>query len=114
MKTCGGCRSGAIVLGVDGLVAVFVLQLMRDVGWQGHLAKLVQNLLEDTFILEADQAVSLVYHIDDFCLQQAAAEVDARAGSGFLSRLYQGLPDIVCLALQKQHFDVRAGVFFDA
>ena len=87
---------------------------MGDIRRQRHLSKLVQNFLEDAVELKTNQAVAFVYHIDHFRLQQAVTEIYTRAGSGFLSGLYQSLPYIVGLALQKQYFNMRAGVFFDS
>ena len=38
---------------------------MCDIRRQRHLPQLIQNLLKDSFIMELDQTVSLIYHIDD-------------------------------------------------
>ena len=38
---------------------------MRDIRRQRHLAKLVQNFLEDTLVRELNQAVSLLHNVNN-------------------------------------------------
>lgn len=59
---CRRCRR-ALVLCLNGLITVFILKLMGNVGRQRHLTKLIQNLLKNTVIGKLDQTVSLIYNI---------------------------------------------------
>ena len=58
MEAGGGGGGGAVDLGVDSLIPLAVLELLLDVGGEGHLAQLLQHLQEDTLIVEADQPVA--------------------------------------------------------
>ena len=78
---------GAVVLGVDGLVAVFVLQFVRDIRRQGHFAEPVQDLLEDSLVFETNEAVSFIDDVRDLAGKNALAEDDPRPGPAFLAGL---------------------------
>ena len=41
---------------------------MSDIWRQRHLSQLVQNLLKNAFIMELDQTVAFVHHVDDLAL----------------------------------------------
>ena len=110
MQACGGCSRRALMLGINRLIAVLILQLMGDVGRKGHLAQLVQNLLENTLIMELDEPVSFFYHVQHGAGEKSVAELNHRARLAFLSGFHQGLPDIILLAGQEKHFDFGAGV----
>ena len=106
------CRGASVVLSVDRLIAVPVLQLVGDVGRKRHLSQLIQDLLEDPVVAELDKAVSFLRLSDDGPLQEPAAEAHHSAGAALLSRLHQGLPNVVLLPREKQHLDLRAGALF--
>ena len=99
-------RSGTVVLCVDGLIAVFVLQLMRDIRRKRHLPKLIQDLLKDSFILKPDLPIPVLDHFQHFSRQKAAAKEDFRARFCLFPRLYQRLPHIVFPSFQKKHLDL--------
>ena len=68
MQTC--CRSccGTLILCINSLVAILILLFMSDIWRQRHLSQLVQNLLKNAFIMELDQTVAFVHHVDDLAL----------------------------------------------
>lgn len=115
-KVKAGGRGGgrAVVPGIDGLVAVFVPELVRDVGRQRHLPELIQNLLEDAFIAELDQTVPVLHDLQNLAGQEPVAEREDRAGTALFSRLHKGLPDVVLSALEKQDLDLPLGAFAHA
>ena len=59
------CRSAAGLEGLDGLVSVLILKLMRDIGRERHFSQLVQDLFEDPLIFEFDKAVPPVEYVQD-------------------------------------------------
>lgn len=63
MQPCrrGGC--GALMFCIYGLITVFILQLVCDIWRQWHLSKLVQNLLEYSFVGKLNQPVAFLYHV---------------------------------------------------
>lgn len=87
------------MLCIDGLIAVFVLQLMGNVGGKGHLAELIEDFLKNSFIGKLDQTVSLFHYIHNGPLQYTVAKPDYRSRLCLFSRLYKGFPDIVFLSL---------------
>ena len=100
-------RGGSLMLRVNCLVPVFILKLMPDVRRQRHLAEPVEDFLENSLIRKLNQAVSVIHDLEHFSLQDAVAENKFIAGAAFLSRTDERFPDIVRIALQKQHFDGR-------
>ena len=53
-----GCRRRAVDLGVHRLVSLLILQLLLDIGRQGHFAETLQHLKEYPLIGEPHQAVA--------------------------------------------------------
>lgn len=53
-----GAGGGAVDFGVHGLVPLAVLQLLPDIGRQRHLAQVLQNLQENSGIMEANQSIA--------------------------------------------------------
>ena len=107
----GGWRgSGALVLGVDGLVTAAILQLFVDVGRQGHLAQLVEDFLEYAVIHKTDNTAADFRHAGhDFTLQQPVAKGAHRAWLEAAARLDQGLPVGGVFAAQQQDLHRHLG-----
>ena len=99
----GGGGGGAVVAGVDGLVAVAVLQLFVDVGRQGHLAQLVQHRLQRALADKLDDAAARVGRLQHARHQLAAAEGHFRAGLEPPPRAHQRLPLLGAELLEQQH-----------
>ena len=53
-----GCRRRAVDLGVHRLVSLLILQLLLDIGRQGHFAETLQHLKEYPLIGEPHQSVA--------------------------------------------------------
>ena len=58
MQTCRGCRRRALMLRINRLITVFVLQLMRNVGGQGHFSQLLQNIFKHALIFKFDNTIA--------------------------------------------------------
>ncbi len=97
------------MLCIDRLVAVPVLELVGDIGRQGHLPQPVQHLFEDSFVVESYQPIALLHGVQDFSLQQAVPEGQPGAGAAFLAGPHQRLPDIAASALQQQQLHMGSG-----
>ena len=105
----GGGGGGAVVLGVDGLVPPLVLELLFDVGGQGHPPQPLQNLQEDALVGEADQAVAALHLPNDLAHQLPVPEGDPGAGPQLLPRADQTLPHVVPPVNEQQHLRRPAG-----
>ena len=102
MQTCSRCCGRAFVFGIYGLITVLVFQFMGDIRRQRHLAQLIQDLLKDSLIVELDQSVTFIYHIQDLALQNPISESDLCSRAGLFARLDQTLPDIIFPSLQEK------------
>ena len=101
VQSCrGGCRRPA-VLCVDCLVAVLVLQLVSDIGRQGHLSQLVQYLLKDAVVGKPHKTVALLHHINDLSYQKTLPKADPGTRLRLFPRLHQRLPDIILFPFQQ-------------
>ena len=109
MKACCGSSRGAVMLCINGLVTVLVLQLMSDIGRQGHLAQFVQNLLENALVGKLNQTISFLHDVHDFSYEKTFTERNLRADLCLFSRFHQRLPDIVLFPFQKEHLDLGVG-----
>ena len=98
---------GALLAVVDGLVALLVLEFLVDVGRQRRLAEAVEDLLEDTVIVELDDAAAKVGVLGDGA-RELRAEADDVARLGFLAGLDERLPVIGVEAAQEEDFDFAA------
>jgi len=65
VQSCCRCCCGAFVLCINCLITVLIFQFMCNIRRQRHFAKLIQDFLKDSFIMELDQTVSLVHHINN-------------------------------------------------
>ena len=74
MKTGGRSGCGTLTFGIDRLIPILILQLVRDVGRQRHLPQFIQDLLKNPFIGELDQPVSLFHDVDHRPLQSAVSK----------------------------------------
>ena len=107
----GGRGGAAQFLGVDGLVLALILELLRDVGRQRHLAELVQLLVQCLGVVGKGHILiavrqRLVHHGG----QAAVAELHLRARLHPLAGAGQTLPGIALdLAEQQQLADSACG-----
>ena len=107
----GGRGSAAQFLGVDGLVLALILELLRDVGRQRHLAELVQLLVQCLGVVGKGHILiavrqRLIHHGG----QAAVAELHLRARLHPLAGAGQALPGIALdLAEQQQLADSACG-----
>ena len=100
----GGGRGGrAVHLGVDGLVALTILQLLLDVGRQRHLAQTIQHLQKDALVKEAHQTVAVWQLLRDFRFQLPIAEGDLRAGTQLLAGTNKALPHVISPVDEQQY-----------
>ena len=97
-------------LGVDGLVALSVLQFLFDVGRQGHPSQLFQHLQKDAFIEKLHQPVPVRQHFLNLRLQLPVPKVDTGTGAELLARPHQALPQVVPSVGEQQHLCGTAGV----
>ena len=56
-------RPGAVIDFGEGLLTGEIIDVVDE--GKRHAFQLIQNLLKDSFIMELDQTVSFIYHIDD-------------------------------------------------
>ena len=98
-----GGRRAAQDLGVDGLIPLLVLQLLLDIGRQGHFAQVLQHLQEDALVVEAHHPVAvgqLLHHLGG---QFPVAEAQLRPCTHLPARAHQALPGLVAPVDQQQH-----------
>lgn len=67
VQTCRRCRRRAVIFGIDSLIAVLILQLMRNLWRERHFSKAVQNLFENPLVSKAYQSVPFLHDIYDLC-----------------------------------------------
>ena len=97
-------------LGVHGLVPLLVLELLLDVGGQGHFPQPLQGLQEDALVVEPDQAAALLQLLHDLGGQLPVAEGEPGALAELPARADQALPHLVAPVVQQQHLaDAAAG-----
>jgi hypothetical protein len=89
--------------GIHGLVAVLILQLVRNIRRQGHLAQLVQDFLKNPLVIELNHTVSVIHGIHHGSCQQALAEFDDSPRLCLLAWAHQCLPYIILPALQQKY-----------
>ena len=100
-RRCGG---GAADTGVDGLIALLVLELGLDVGGQGHPAQALQDFQKDALVVEADQAVAARCLSGDLAGElPLRAEGDPGAGAQLFPRTDQALPDVFSPVDEEKH-----------
>ena len=89
-----GCRRSrrSIELCIHGIVIGAILERVGDVGRERHLPELVQNLLEDAIIAEADIAVAVLDNIHNLAGQKTLSERYFRPDLALFSRADQRLP----------------------
>ena len=97
MKAGSWCSSRSGLFGIDGLIALFVFELCRNIVGQGHLANLVQNRVEIPLIGEFRQPLTAFQHFQDFCVEQSIPKGELRAGLGSAPRAAEHLPHILFL-----------------
>ena len=75
-KVQTGCRRGgrAVDFGIDGLIALTVLQFFLNVRRKRHLAKPFKHLKEDSFIVELHKLVAVIPLPYYSCRQLAVSE----------------------------------------
>ena len=97
MEARRGCGGAAHHLGVHGLIALTVLQLLLDIGWQRHFAQAIQRLQKDALVFEAHQAVAAGQFLRDLGSQLTVTEGELCALA------HQALPGLVAPVDQQQH-----------
>ena len=90
-------------LGVHGLIPLLVLELLLDIGGQGHPAQVLQHLQEDALVVEADQAAALLQLLYDLGGELSIAEGELRALAELPAGAHQALPDIFAPVIEQQH-----------
>ena len=109
MQSRGGRGGAAQLLGVDGLVALTVLEFGLDIRRERHFAQALEHLEEDAVILELDYPVAAFGDLDDLGLELAVAEHQLGARLGLAARAGQALPAPAAEVAQQQHLDSAAG-----
>ena len=79
----GGGGGGAHLPGVHRLVPLPVLELFLNIGGQGHLADLVQQIEENPLVLELDEPVAVGEHVHHLTAQQPVPKGEPAALPGF-------------------------------
>ena len=105
MQSCGWCGCRACLMGIHRLITLLVRQLLRDIGREGHLAYLVEYLIEIAVILEMGDAVAVLDYIGYLRAQLAAAEYEPCAGLRLLARTAEYLPCIESRLPEQQELD---------
>ena len=95
----------AVGSGIDGLIALGVLQLLMDIGRQRHLTEALENLQENALVVELYQLVAVVHLADHGCGQLVVTERQLGSGVRFSAGLCETFPDAVALVAQQQHLD---------
>ena len=111
----GRCSGRTQLVGIDGLIALVVLELRGDVGRQRHVADLLEHRV-DAFPLvgKADQAVAALHRLQHLAGHQPIAKGELDPRLCLFTGFDQRFPDVLLLLFQQQHLDVPAGVGFDA
>ena len=107
---CRRCRRTGMLC-VYGLIAVFILQLVRDIRRKWHLSQLIQDFFKNPLIFESDQTVSFFYHPDHFRFQKPVSKNQTCSRFHLSSRLHQCFPDIILFPFQKKYFHLCTGSF---
>ena len=102
VQTGGRRGGGAVDAGIDGLIPFLILQLLLDIGGQGHLSKLAQDLQEDALIAEADLFLAVVQGFHDLGGELSVAEAELRADRGLPARARQAFPDVAAGILEQK------------
>ena len=76
-----------------------------DIGRQRHLAKALENLQENTLVVELHKLVSIVHLADDRSRQLAVTERELRSCVRLAPGLREAFPHAVSLVAQQQHLD---------
>ena len=106
-------RRRTLGLGVDRLVAVAILELLCDIGRQGHEADLVEDVVDILVFLavvgEADDAVPFLHHINDLACQHSLSKHHTVTEAGTLAGLDKALPGIQIMLAKQEQFNARFG-----
>ena len=102
MKSGGGGGGAAVDLGVDGLVALPVLQLLLNVGGEGHFPQSVQHLQKNALVLEMHQPVAAGQLLGDLGGELPISEGDTGAGAQLLTGPHQTFPRVLTPVNEQQ------------
>ena len=117
MKPGRGRSRTAVVLRIDGVVALRVLKLVVDVGRQRHLPEGSQYFFKNPLVMKMHPPVPIRQHIHDFGSQRISSrlirlpETHKCTGPAFLSRPHEGLPLMLRNPAQQQDLHRTAGSF---
>ena len=110
MKPRSRRGSAAGELRVHRLIAAAVLQFFVDVGGQGHLTQLIQDLLKDALVDKLDNAPAKVGAAFYNRSEHAVAKADHATGFQPSSGAHQSFPVVLIQALQQRYLAGDAAV----
>jgi len=109
-----GSGGAAVMACIHGLIAVSILQLLMDIGRQGHDAKAIQNLLKDAVVVEFHTAHAVFQMVHHLAFQFPIAKDNAGTVLQTAAGAHQCLPHVVAFAGQKQHLAGGSTALFHA
>lgn len=111
MQPRGGRGGGSELLGIDGLVALVVLELGGDIGRQGHIADLFEDGIDvGPLVVHPHEAVSPLDGGENLPDEQPAAKDEPRARPGLFPRLHHDLPDVLLLLVEQEELHMPGRV----
>ena len=102
MQSRSGGGGRAVHLGVDGLIALPILQFLLDVGRQRHLAQPIQHLQKNTLVEKPHPPVAVRQLLRDLRRQLAVAEGHPCALAQLLARTDKAFPHVVAPVDEQQ------------
>jgi len=99
-----GSRRGSRtnLTGINRLIALLVLKVLGDVGWQGHLAYLIEDGIELALTVKADHTVAVLLDLHYLTGHDAVAEYKTCAHLCPLAWLCNGLPQLIAHSIEQQ------------
>ena len=114
MESRGGRGGAAQLPGINRLIALRVLQLLPDIGRQRHLAEALQYLKEDPLVVELDDPVAALRHLQNRSSQFPLAEKQLRARLGLSPGAAEAFPfSVPQIPQQHQLHAAAAGATAD-
>ena len=107
-------RSGTALARIHGLIALRILQPLRDIRRQRRLPHAVQDLLQNTVVLQLHQLATLRPGIAEHAHAQTVAHAVFLPGPRAARRPGQALPPVALRAAQQQELHVPARVLTHA
>ena len=107
------CSCGTIYFGIDGLIAIRIIQLFPDIWGQRNISEFLKNLIENAMIDHLHLPESLFLDFDALCLESAIMEAHDCSELDRMSIAEQAFPYIIRKLSQQQHFHMCPGFFLD-